>query len=249
MLLMIFFKYKPGFAGGIDYIINNISNRLAGIRKVLTEKIYPIPSKETSAEIRVANSRFIASLAPAGSVDEARAFISRIKAEYADASHNVPVFLIGHGDSVTAHCSDDGEPSGTAGRPALAVLQGSGLGDVVLVITRYFGGTKLGTGGLVRAYSDSVRAVLEKVERSVRVMTNTVLVAFPYTYLERIRRIIASCNGVILQEEFMAEVTLTARFKLEDTPIFQTQIVELTSGSVESEILETQAVLMPFEKA
>ena len=64
----------------------------------------------------------------------------------ADASHNVPVYLIGHGDSETAHCSDAGEPSGTAGRPALAVLRGSGLGDVAVVVTRYFGGTKLGTG-------------------------------------------------------------------------------------------------------
>jgi uncharacterized YigZ family protein len=145
-----------------------------------TRSPYPIPSSEVRVEIKVANSRFIATLAPAFSVDEARAFINRIKEEFSDASHNVPVFLIGHGDSVTAHCSDAGEPSGTAGRPALAVLQGSGLGDVVVVITRYFGGTKLGTGGLVRAYSDSVRAVLEKVERSARVMTDTVMVAFPY---------------------------------------------------------------------
>lgn len=217
---------------------------------VLNPKIpYPIPSSEVSAEIKVVNSRFIAALAPAGSVEEAREFIARIKAAYPDASHHVPVFLIGHGDSVTAHCSDDGEPSGTAGRPALAVLQGSGLGDVVVVITRYFGGTKLGTGGLVRAYSDAVRTVLEKVTRSARVMTDTVMVAFPYTYLERIRRLAASCSGEILQEEFMADVTLTARFRVEDTPSFQSQVIELTSGTVEAEIMETRAVLMPFEKA
>ena len=73
--------------------------------------------------------------------------------------------MIGHGASTTAHCSDDGEPSGTAGRPALSVLQGSGIGDVVLVITRYFGGTKLGTGGLVRAYGDSVRNLLKVLPR------------------------------------------------------------------------------------
>jgi uncharacterized YigZ family protein len=214
---------------------------------MLNPKIpYPIPSSEVKAEIRVVNSRFIASLAPAGSVEEARDFIARIKKEYSDATHNVPVFLIGHGDSVTAHCSDDGEPSGTAGRPALAVLQGSGLGDVVVVITRYFGGTKLGTGGLVRAYSDAVRAVLEKVERSVRVMTDTVLVAFPYTYLERIRRLVTACNGVNLQEEFMADVTLTARFRVEDTPAFMAQVVELTSGSISPEIITTEEVIMPL---
>jgi uncharacterized YigZ family protein len=208
---------------------------------------YPIPSNEVRAEIRVVNSRFIASLAPAFSVDEARAFIAKIKDEFSDASHNVPVFLIGHGDSVTAHCSDAGEPSGTAGRPALAVLQGSGLGDVVVVVTRYFGGTKLGTGGLVRAYSDSVRAVLEKVERSTRVMTDTVMAAFPYTYLERVRRIAAACNGTILDEEFAADVTVTARFRVEDTLAFQAQMVELTSGTVHAMVLETSEMLMPWQ--
>ncbi len=212
----------------------------------MSGKPYPIPSREVSAEIRVANSRFIASLSPAASVEEARAYISAIKEKYADATHNVPVFLIGHGDSVTAHCSDDGEPSGTAGRPALAVLQGSGLGDVVVVITRYFGGTKLGTGGLVRAYSDSVRAVLEKVERSVRVMTDTVMVAFPYTYLERMRRLVTGCDGMILSEDFMADVTLTARFRVENTPAFQAQVAEMTAGSVAAGIVVTEAVLMPW---
>jgi len=207
---------------------------------------YPIPSHEVRAEIRVVNSRFIATLAPAGSVDEARSFNSRIKAEFSDATHNVPVFLIGHGDSVTAHCSDDGEPSGTAGRPALAVLQGSGLGDVVLVVTRYFGGTKLGTGGLVRAYSDAVRAVLEKVERSVRVMADTVSVKLPYTYLERVRRIVANCGGIVLDEEFAADVTLTARLKVETTPEFQAQIIEMTNGTVKPVIRATEEILMPW---
>ncbi len=213
---------------------------------LLSKPLYPIPSREVRAEIRVVNSRFISSLAPAANVEEARAFISRIKAEFSDASHNIPVFLIGHGDSVTAHCSDDGEPSGTAGRPALAVLRGSGLGDVVLVITRYFGGTKLGTGGLVRAYSDAVRAVLEKVEKSARVMTDTVRIAFPYTYLERIRRLTTGNNGSILEEEFAADVTVTARFRVEDRPVFQAQVLELTNGTVKVEVMETREVLMPW---
>jgi uncharacterized YigZ family protein len=212
----------------------------------IPKTIYPIPAGEVREEIRVANSRFIASLGPAVSVEEARGFIHRIKTEFADANHNVPVFLVGHGDSVTAHCSDDGEPSGTAGRPALAVLQGSGLGDVVAVITRYFGGTKLGTGGLVHAYSDAMRTVLQKVERSARVMTHTVLVAFPYTYLERIRRMSADCNGMILDEEFGADVTVTVRFRVDDTPAFQAQIVELTRGTITAEIMETREVCLPW---
>jgi putative IMPACT (imprinted ancient) family translation regulator len=86
-----------------------------------------IPAQETRIEIKVLNSRFIATAAPVFSVDEAKGFIARVKSEFADASHNVPAYLIGHGATIVAHCHDDGEPSGTAGRPALAVLQGSGL--------------------------------------------------------------------------------------------------------------------------
>ncbi|MBN1318557.1 MAG: YigZ family protein, partial [Anaerolineales bacterium] len=152
---------------------------------------YPIPEREVRKEIRVVNSRFIATVAPALTVDQAKEFISRIRNEFADASHNVPAFLIGYGSSVTAHCSDDGEPSGTAGRPVLSVLRGSGLGDVVLVITRYFGGTKLGTGGLVRAYSEAARQVLDLAPRAVKVATQTLLVVVPYSLYEQLGRLIA----------------------------------------------------------
>src|ERR671921_1142335 len=94
-----------------------------------------------------------------------------IRAEMPDAAHHVYAYIVGHGATTTLGMSDDGEPSGTAGRPVMAVLKGSGLGDVALVITRYFGGTLLGTGGLVRAYGDAAKAVLailprtEKIER------------------------------------------------------------------------------------
>ena len=161
-----------------------------------------IPAREARTEIQVLNSRFIATGAPAFSVEEARAFIARVKDEFADATHNVPAFLIGHGSSVIAHCHDDGEPSGTAGRPALAVLQGSGLGDVVVVVTRYFGGTKLGTGGLVRAYGDAVRALLEVLPRARKVATHTVLIASPYPAYEPVAQAIEAHGGEILEQNF-----------------------------------------------
>ena len=145
-----------------------------------------IPATETRVELKVSNSHFIATAAPAFSVEEARAFIGRIRTEFADASHNVPAYVIGHGTSTIAHCHDDGEPSGTAGRPMLAVVQGSGLGDVAVVVTRYFGGTKLGTGGLVRAYGDAVKEVLAALPRAEKVATVTVMVEAPYTLLERL---------------------------------------------------------------
>jgi uncharacterized YigZ family protein len=210
-------------------------------------KRYPIPAQETRTEIQVLNSRFLATAAPVLSVDEARAFVARIRQEFAGASHNVPAYLVGHGASVVAHCNDDGEPSGTAGRPALAVLRGSGLGDVAVVVTRYFGGTKLGTGGLVRAYGDAVRAVLEVLPRAEKVATHTVLVAAPYSFFERVRRAVDAHLGLILDEEFAADVTVTARFPTDRVPAFQDALNEMSNGTIEAEIIHTDpATIMPL---
>jgi uncharacterized YigZ family protein len=196
-----------------------------------------IPAGETRVEFKVANSRFIATAAPAFSVDEAKTFISRIKEEFSDATHNVPVFIIGHGASTTEHSSDDGEPSGTAGRPALAVLRGSGLGDVAVVITRYFSGTKLGTGGLVRAYSDSVREVLEALPRAQKVATLTSMLTTPYSFYEQTRRIIEKHHGVIVDEDFEVDVTVSVQFIEQDYQGFKQQIFDQSHGQIEPEVI------------
>ncbi len=210
-------------------------------------KRYPVPAQEARAEIEVLNSRFIATAAPVSSVQEAREFIARIKREFADATHHVPAYVIGYGASVIAHCHDDGEPSGTAGRPALAVLQGSGLGDVAVVVTRYFGGTKLGTGGLVRAYGDAVRAVLEILPRAQRVATHTVLIVMPYSYYDRVRQAVAGYGGRTLDEDFAAEVSITAQFAVEHFPAFQSALLELSNGTLQAEILDTdEATILPM---
>lgn len=206
-----------------------------------------IPAAETRVELRIANSRFIATVAPAFSVDEARAFIGRVKVEFGDATHNVPAYVIGHGQSTTAHCHDDGEPSGTAGRPMLAVLQGSGLGDVVAVVTRYFGGTKLGTGGLVRAYGDAVREALAALPRAEKVATVTAMTEVPYTLLERARQLVENYSGVTVDELFAAEITLTARFRSEMYPGFAGALRDLSHGAVEAIIVESnEATIMPL---
>lgn len=211
-------------------------------------KRYPIPAGEARAEIVVVNSRFITTAAPAFSVDEARAFIARIRGEFSDATHNVPAFLIGYGASVTAHCTDDGEPAGTAGRPALAVLQGSGLGDVVVVVTRYFGGTKLGTGGLVRAYGDAVKAVLAALPRAEKIPTHTVMLVCEYPYFDRIRLLVAAHHGQILDEAFGVDVTITARFAVWSLTPFQDALRELTRGALQAEIIETNPeTIMPLD--
>jgi uncharacterized YigZ family protein len=211
-------------------------------------KRYTIPAKETRIEIKVVNSRFIATVAPVFSVDAAKAFIARVKREFADATHNVPAYLIGHGASVIAHSKDDGEPAGTAGRPALAVLRGSGLGDVAVVVTRYFGGTKLGTGGLVRAYGDAVREVLAALPRAEKVPTHTVMMALPYSFFERVRLAVGAHSGQILDEEFGADVMVTARFAVEQLPTFQDALREMSHGRLRAEIVESdEATIMPIE--
>ncbi|MDX1665331.1 MAG: YigZ family protein, partial [Candidatus Promineifilaceae bacterium] len=160
-----------------------------------------------------------------------------IEGRFADATHNVPAYVVGHGARTIAHCSDDGEPSGTAGRPVLAVLQGSGLGDAALVVTRYFGGTKLGTGGLVRAYGDAARAAVEEVARARKVLTHTVAFSVPYSLFEQTRLLVAAHEGQILDEAFAADVTVTARFAVEYFPPFQASLQELSNGAVQAEIV------------
>jgi len=142
-----------------------------------------------------------------------------------------------------------GEPSGTAGRPALAVLQGSGLGDAAVVVTRYFGGTKLGTGGLVRAYSEAVRTVLRALPLAERVPTHTVMAVVPYSLFEQARLLVAEHRGEILDEAFAGDVTLTVRFAVEHFPAFQAALQELSAGRVAAEIVETdEATIMPVKE-
>lgn len=196
-----------------------------------------VPAEEARVELRVLNSHFIATAAPAFSVEEARQFIDRIEREFDDATHNVPAYVIGHGASTVAHCSDAGEPSGTAGPPALAVLQGSGLGDVVVVVTRYFGGTKLGTGGLVRAYGDAVREVLSVLPRAVKVRTDTLLIEVPYRLFEPVRRLVRASEGEVTDEAFAGHVTLTVRLRQDRLAGFQDGLAELSRGQLEAHVI------------
>jgi uncharacterized YigZ family protein len=200
---------------------------------------YFIPLKEIRREHVVVNSRFIATLAPVANIEEARAFIARIKREFADASHNVPAYIIGGGNTVTEYFSDDGEPSGTAGRPALAVLRGSGLGDAAVVVTRYFGGTLLGTGGLVKAYTESTQMVVNAVGRGRRIPVHVVMVAIPYNLLERVRLIVVRDHGEVVGEDYAADVTMTLQFPIESFELFQNDLREISAGKLKAEVIES----------
>lgn len=208
---------------------------------------YLLPLEQTRRELTVVNSRFIATLAPVASTEEARAFIKSIRAEFPDASHNVPAYIIGGGNNVMEYCSDDGEPSGTAGRPALTVLRGSGLGDLAVVVTRYFGGTLLGTGGLVKAYTVAAQLVVKAVPRARRISVHLALLAIPYNLLERVRLMTVRHSGAVLGEEFAADVTLTLRFPVEALDGFQSELRELSAGRLQAEVIERTEMLVPVE--
>jgi uncharacterized YigZ family protein len=191
---------------------------------------YPIPATRHRSELVERRSRFVATADYTPSVDEARAFIDEMRREYPDATHHVYAFAVGFGSSVTHGMSDDGEPSGTAGRPTLAVVRGSGLGDVCVVTTRYFGGTKLGTGGLVRAYTAAAQLVLEGLPTMVREEKRTVVFSVPYARFEVVSRLVAAHGGEIADADFGTEVTIEAALAVDHLEAFAADLAEATSG-------------------
>ena len=193
---------------------------------------YLIPVQTHRVQTAVSNSRFITTICHITTVDEAKAFLAAVRAEMPDANHHVYAYRVGFGNSVIEGMSDDGEPSGTSGPPVLAVLRGSGIGDVIVVVTRYFGGTKLGTGGLVRAYGDAARAGLETLPTERKIEKHMLGVEIPYHFFEQVKRLIAEYSGVIDEEDFAANVTILASFPLDQIDPFSAALVELTNGTV-----------------
>lgn len=191
---------------------------------------YPVPAATRRVEIRVSNSRFIATCMRAATVDDAKAAIQSVRAEFPDATHHVHAYKIGFGASVTEGMSDDGEPSGTSGPPVLAVLRGSGIGDAVVVVTRYFGGTKLGAGGLVSAYGDAAKAVLDGLGTEIKVRRVPVRVEAPYAFVDATRRILAEAEAVVLEEQFAAEALIVGAVPEDAVEAVVSRLVESSAG-------------------
>ena len=210
----------------------------------MTGKI--VPAVELRRETTVIDSRFITTVAPTFTVEEAKAFISRIKGEFTAATHNVPAFIIGHGASVSTHCSDDGEPSGTAGRPILSVLMGSGLGDIAVVVTRYFGGTKLGTGGLVRAYGNAVRDMLLVLPRAEKVLTHLFRMTIPYSLYQKTVAAISTHKGFVLTTEYAQDIRITGKIRVDLFPALQQELNHFSAGKISPEITLTEYSLLPL---
>lgn len=198
---------------------------------------YKRPAETHHTEIVVINSRFITTIARADTPEAARTFIHNIRTEMPDASHHVYAFRAGYGNSVIEGMSDDGEPAGTAGPPTLAVVRGSDIGDIVLVTTRYFGGTKLGTGGLVRAYTESAQTALNSLKTALKTPKIQLGMDMAYTYFEAIKRLIANYEATIDDETFATEVSLIVTLLEEDMVTFKAELTNLTAGQVEPILL------------
>jgi uncharacterized YigZ family protein len=201
-------------------------------------KDYYIPVGIQRSEITVANSRFITTVGMATSTEEAKGLLSAVRSEMPDASHHVYAFRVGYGNSVVEGLSDDGEPSGTAGPPVMAVLRGSDIGDIIIVVTRYFGGTKLGTGGLVRAYSNAARNALDRMRKELKIARQTIGLEIPYSLYEQIKRLAHTHDGVVSQEDFGSEITLFITLAKSNTESFSAGLIELSAGRVHPIILE-----------
>ena len=191
---------------------------------------YPIAVGEAEVELRFKNSRFIGCVGQATSVEEAKAFIAVVRDRYPDASHHCYAFAAGYGATVTHGMSDDGEPSGTAGRPMLAVVQGADIGDVVVVATRYFGGTKLGTSGLVKAYTETAQAALAAVPVERKVETELLSINLGYDSYAPCRKRIEELGGLVERESFETSVVLQVRAEIEIVDDVRRVLADMTAG-------------------
>lgn len=185
-------------------------------------------------EIEEKKSRFIAHIQPVESEEEATAYINEMKKKYWDARHNCSAFVLGDNQELT-RCSDDGEPSGTAGRPMLDVLLKEGLHNVVVVVTRYFGGTLLGTGGLVRAYQGAVQeglancTILEKLHGQILHVTTD------YNGVGKVQYLLGSEQIAVLDSEYGENVCLKLVVELSQKESIEKKLIDATNGKARLE--------------
>lgn len=205
----------------------------------MTGHSYNIPKNKILYQENIKRSRFIVHIGHTPDVSSAREFISDIKGKYADAGHNCWAYVAGRpDDSQVLGFSDDGEPNGTAGKPMLNVLMGSGIGEITAVVTRYFGGIKLGTGGLVRAYGGTLNHALDELETAEKIPEIFVRGTSDYSHQGLIEQILKSYNILELNKEFTADISWYLRMDNREAPLAISEITDKTSGRVNFEIIK-----------
>ncbi len=206
----------------------------------MTESITSVLG-ESRSEYIVQKSRFIASLKEVFTEEEAAQFIAAVKKEFWDATHNCSAYQIGEKGKYQKS-SDDGEPSGTAGRPMLEVLKKSGITNTAVVVTRYFGGIKLGAGGLVRAYSHAVSLGLQEADVADYIPHKKVKLTLAYSYLASLERLLPLHHILPADREFSDQVALTLHIPAGSEQPFYDAVTNLTNGSMQYKEIGTLAV-------
>jgi uncharacterized YigZ family protein len=224
-----------------------MSQTVSGARppKILN---YKTVEREASAEDVIEKSRFIGYVKPVKTEEDAQAFITQIKKKHWDATHNVPVYVLGP-EYHAQKFSDDGEPQGTAGLPILSLLKNEGITDVVVVVTRYFGGVKLGTGGLVRAYTHSAQLGLEAAGLLEMIQHRQVAVTVDYTLLGKIQNFLSGRPKVRTADTLYTDhVTLKLLVLPEEEAQVEHDLVELCNAQLIWEAGEIAEIACPVRE-
>ncbi len=206
---------------------------------------YKIPTRDAEAEFVEKKSRFIGRIWVTETEEEALERIKAMRQKHWDATHNVYAYII-HGGPT--RFSDDGEPGGTAGMPVLEVLRGRELENVCCVVTRYFGGTLLGTGGLVRAYSRAARDAAQAAGCSVKQVWQRIDLPAPYSEFERLRQETERAGGILLDTEYSAQILMHVMLPKAAASAFLNRITDVTSGRVRGEAGAEEYRAFPTEK-
>lgn len=189
-----------------------------------------VPTGTAQSELEVKRSRFLSYACPVYDPDEVKSALEHLRREHPQASHLVYAFITGDNGTVMG-MSDDHEPKNTAGRPALEVLKGSGITNVLVMIIRYFGGTKLGTGGLVKAYTEATQQVLTLLPTEESIPRVHFRLILPYNLYQQAQGILSDCDADELKEEFATEITISGRIPQERFSQASDLISDLSSGS------------------
>ncbi|HHT80862.1 MAG: YigZ family protein [Sphaerochaeta sp.] len=188
-----------------------------------------VPLESVQTELEVRKSKFLAFAMPCSSLTEAKHMVNTLKAEHPGANHVVHAAVVGeHGDEFSY--SDDREPKNTAGRPALEVLKGSGITNVAIYIVRYFGGTLLGTGGLVKAYGESAKNVLEIIRTEELIEKCNFSITTSYNLYEPIKKLLIEANATIVDEQFATDVVIEGTLAITEKDQISSGITELSNG-------------------
>ncbi len=197
----------------------------------MSDKYFTI-TKTAKAETKVKGSKFISEAALVADAADAREYLESVRKREYDATHHCFAYQVGVGSNAEFKYSDDGEPNGSAGKPIHDCIAGRGLTNIIVVVTRYYGGTKLGTGGLVRAYSEAALLALEKAGKTVNYITDSIRLTIEFSFYDKILKLVEKLDAKQTGSDFSEKVTMTVQMRKSLTEQFEKEITDITHGTV-----------------